>query len=112
MIVARPPCLGGHTLTVTTNGTGHRVNRCTVCRVTSAKPTFCMTRCKGSAVDRWAKVAKMMADNGVTDGGGHSRMLSGDVIWCGVCGSYADLKVGGLTEACTGKDTTVWKGGG
>ena len=39
-------------------------------------------------------------------------MLSGDVIWCSTCGSYADLRVGGLTEACTGKHTGPWKGGG
>ena len=39
-------------------------------------------------------------------------MMSGDVIWCSVCGCYADLKVGGLTEACTGRHTGPWKGGG
>ena len=39
-------------------------------------------------------------------------MISGDVIWCGVCGAYADLKVSGLTEECTGKHTGQWKGGG
>ena len=53
-----------------------------------------------------------MADNGATDGGGHTRMISGDVIWCGVCGAYADLRVSGLTEACTGKHTGPWSGGG
>ena len=53
-----------------------------------------------------------MADNGVNDGGGHARMLSGDVIWCGTCGAYADLRVSGLTEACTGKHTGPWRGGG
>jgi len=39
-------------------------------------------------------------------------MISGDIIWCGVCGSYADVKVSGLTDKCTGRHTGVWKGGG
>jgi len=53
-----------------------------------------------------------MADNEVKDGGQHTRMLSGDLIWCGVCGSYADVKVSGLTDKCTGRHTGPWKGGG
>ena len=86
--------------------------RCTICRVASAKPRFCMTRCKGSAADKWAKAAVTMADNGIADGGGHERMLSGDVIWCNTCGSYADLRADGLTQPCTGKHIGPWKGGG
>ena len=39
-------------------------------------------------------------------------MISGDVIWCCVCGAYADLKVSGLTTECTDKHTGTWKGGG
>ena len=71
-----------------------------------------MTRCSGSAASQWAVAARTIAKNGGVDGGGHDRMLSGQVIWCSTCGSYADLRVGGLTEACTGKDTSPWKGGG
>jgi hypothetical protein len=48
----------------------------------------------------------------MTDGGGHERMLSGDVIWCNTCGSYADLRADGLTEPCTGNHIGPWKGGG
>ena len=39
-------------------------------------------------------------------------MISGEVIWCSICGAYADLSVGGLQEACKGKHTGPWKGGG
>ena len=39
-------------------------------------------------------------------------MISGEVIWRGVCGAYADLKVSGLTTECTGKHTGPWSGGG
>ena len=39
-------------------------------------------------------------------------MISGDVIWCCVCGAYADRKVSGLTTKCDGKHTGPWKGGG
>ena len=70
-----------------------------------------MSRCKGSAATRWAEAIKQMADNGVADGGRH-RMISGDIIWCITCGAYADLKVSGLKEECTGKHTGPWKGGG
>ena len=39
-------------------------------------------------------------------------MISGDIIWCVTCGAYADLRVGGLQQACEGKHTGPWKGGG
>jgi hypothetical protein len=39
-------------------------------------------------------------------------MISGDIIWYSTCGAYADLKVGGLKEACEGKHTGPWNGGG
>ena len=39
-------------------------------------------------------------------------MLSGEVIWCSICGAYADLSVGGLQEACEGKHKGPWIGGG
>ena len=115
MIVPRPVCLGGHDLRpVDSQCGGKRANamRCTLCRLTSTKPTFCRTSCKGSATARWAEATKQMADNGVQDGGGHARLISGDIIWCGICGAYADLKVSGLTEKCTKKHIGPWNGGG
>ena len=115
MIVARPVCLGGHDLLPLANRNGAEQSgmmRCSICRQSSAKPRFCMARCKGSAASKWAEAAKRMADNGVVDGGGHTRMISGDVIWCSACGAYADLSVSGLRHACTGRHTGPWEGGG
>jgi len=115
MIVPRPACLGGHDLHPVNDHDGGKRGkalRCRLCRLTSAKPTFCRTRCKGSAATRWAEALKQMADNSVQDGGGHTRFISGDVIWCGVCGAYADLKVSGLVEKCTLRHTGPWNGGG
>jgi len=116
MIVARPFCLGGHSLSpvVVKHGGVEKggLERCSICRQTSSKPRFCMARCKGSAATKWAEAARRMADNGVIDGGGHARMISGEVIWHSTGGAYADLSVSGLKEACTGRHTGQWKGGG
>ena len=105
MIVARPFCLGGHALSpVAVKRVGSEkggIERCSICRQSSSKPRFCMSRCKGSAATKWAEAARRMADNGVIDGGGHARMISGEVIWCSTCGAYADLSVSGPKEACT-----------
>ena len=115
MIVARPACLGGHDLLPLANRNGAKqsgVMRCSICRQSSAKPRFCMSRCKGSAASKWAEVAKRMADNRVVDGGGHTRMISGDVIWRSTCGAYADLSVSGLQHVCTSRHTGPWEDGG
>ena len=82
LTVARPVCLGGHNLHTIINDDDGRAGavRCSVCRQSSTKPKFCTTRCKGSAASKWAEAAKRMADNDVIDGGGHARMISGDVI--------------------------------
>ena len=114
-IEPRPVSLGGHALNPTgladdKKTKGH--SRCSLCRATSAKPSFCTTRCKGSAAARWAKAAKDMADNDAAGGGGHTRMISGHVFWCSTCGSYSDRRVSGLTVKCTGPHIGPWHGGG
>ena len=42
----------------------------------------------------------------------HRRMISGDLIWCSVCGSYAEHRARGLEDICEGKFQGTWKGGG
>jgi hypothetical protein len=68
-------------------------------------------RCDGSAAVRWALKAQLLADRGVSVGGGHSRMLSGDVMWCGICGCYADGKAVGLAAPCSGPPAKNGHGG-
>ena len=43
----------------------------------------------------WAKAGTPM-------GGGHTKILSGEVTWCSTCGAYADAKAIGLTKECKG----------
>jgi len=54
-IEPRPVSLGGHALSPTGLADDRKTNghmRCSLCRATSAKPSFCTTRCKGSAACR------------------------------------------------------------
>lgn len=99
---ARRVQLGGHRLARVEAGT-KSVWRCTACRVSSAAwSKIAGQRCQGSAVHRWAHQASMWADSGVVQGGGHTRVMSGDVIWCTTCGAYADTKAVGLSKPCKG----------
>ena len=44
-------------------------------------------------------------------GAGHRRALSGEVVWCRVCGCYSDSRVRGLTDYCKGKPSDKSGGG-
>ena len=81
-----------------------------LCVHSSTNPRLCMWTCQGSVAEKWALAARKMVDNGTTDGGGHTRMLSGDLIWCSACGAYADTGVNGLKHPCTGKHSGTWHG--
>ena len=76
--------------------------RCSVCRRASRKTSFATQRCTGSAAARWAKHAEMVAASGLRQGYGHSRLISGDVIWCEICGCYSDTATRGLAQPCPG----------
>ncbi len=92
----RPPALGGHVLVF--HGS---VVSCVVCRRHSRKvAAFVRGRCPGSAAARWAERAEADAQLGIGAGGGHHRLLSGEVVWCSRCGSYASSLARGLTRAC------------
>ena len=43
-----------------------------------------------------------MAELGIAVGGGHTRILSGDVVWCISCGSYANIRAVGFAAPCGG----------
>ena len=100
---ARPVALGGHSLVRSGNGW-----RCTTCKRSSAKwARLAPAQCAGSAALRWARQAESMAACGGSDGGGHHRVLSGDVLWCSLCGSFAVTRARGLAQPCPGKVLTA-----
>ena len=43
-----------------------------------------------------------MAELGIAVGSGHTRILSGSVMWCMSCGSYASNRAVGLAAPCPG----------
>ena len=72
---------------------------------------FAPAKCSGSAAEKWALKSVEVAASGETTGGGHHRMLAGDVIWCLKCGCYGDTRARGLTDACRGKPRDASGGG-
>jgi hypothetical protein len=98
----RPLQLGGHSLVCTGEG-AIRKWHCRQCKTVSATwAKIAGQKCSGSASERWAKQAMVWADAGATYGGGHTRVLSGDVTWCSTCGAYADARAIGLAKPCPG----------
>ena len=77
---------------------------------------------KGDAPDRWVQVAtqRRALDEAVPSGHGvvryrHQRMRSGKVVWCNLCGAYAESKAVKLAMVCPGQDfgrQAADKGGG
>ena len=45
-------------------------------------------------------------------GDNHNRVYSGDVVWCSICGCYADSKAKGMADLCNGKPDKHDDGGG
>ena len=112
MVVARPPSLGGHTMDTHTRG-GKEAWRCLLCRLSSTSwKDFAPARCPGSAAARWSSRVVIAADKGEVTGSGHTRMISGDVVWCRNCGCYADAMARGLTAPCKGRPTGTNTGEG
>lgn len=67
--------------------------------------------CGGSKVEQWALMAVKAAESEQIVGAGHLRAMSGDVVWCRVCGCYSDSRVRGLTDYCKGKPSDKSGGG-
>jgi hypothetical protein len=110
-VFARPVACGGHVLCRDSYST-RRNWRCNICkRSAESWRTIAGERCSGSAAVRWATKAQQLAEQGISLGGGHSRMLSGDVLWCGTCGCYADGKAVGLAAPCAGPPAKNGYGG-
>ncbi len=93
----RPPLLGGHVLLRMAGGSW----RCGVCWATSARrATLATLRCAGSAVARWAQRELALVSAGGADGPLHRRIMTGPVVWCAICGSYAIDHAVGLSKPC------------
>ncbi len=98
----RSPILGGHTL--------HRKGgawECTTCRrTTGMRARMAPERCEGLATRRWSQQeARALEAEGRTVVEGtstHRRWVTDDIIWCSVCGSYAEQKAVGLAKVCKG----------
>ena len=74
---------------------------CTVCRASStAHARFATERCKGSAVQSWEARASNDVRVGPHRSGSHVQRLTGGILWCDVCGAYAELRAMGLAGAC------------
>jgi hypothetical protein len=110
-IFARPSACGGHVLGQE-DSTSRKGWKCSVCKRCSASwRAIAGEKCRGSAAVRWAEKAQLLAERGISIGGGHSRLLSGDVMWCGTCGCYADGKAVGLAAPCAGPPAKLGHGG-
>lgn len=110
----RTPAMGGHDL-VQVGATW----QCLVCRQWSHSKGKLETKgCPGSAISKWKRrevnaILQSKAVEPGTEGSRvHRRMISGDLIWCSVCGSYAEHRARGLEDICEGKFQGTWKGGG
>jgi hypothetical protein len=108
----RSPAMGGHDLVQV--GTTWQ---CLVCREWSHSRGKLETKgCPGSVASKWKRrevnAILKSVEPGTEGSRVHRRMISGDVIWCSVCGSYGEHRARGLEGVCDGKDEGVWKGGG
>ena len=108
----RPVELGGHTLVPVVRDGVCTEWRCTTCRTRSGQwEQLAPKTCEGSKVEEWARRAVQAAEDEQIIGAGHRRALSGEVVWCQVCGCYSDSRVRGLTDYCKGKPTDKSGGG-
>jgi len=56
-------------------------------------------RCQGTS----DKVSQMPKQGASSNGGRpHSLLVSGSIIWCGVCGSFTESRIGRLKSTCRG----------
>ena len=72
--------------------------RCRICRcMSSTKAKLDEKKCKGAVANKWEELAATAAAVAEKDTDGHTRVYSGEVVWCSTCGVYADKK----RMACT-----------
>lgn len=103
-----PAALGGHSIR---RDAGLWV--CTCCpKKSKSFHKLAPKRCDGSAAAMWAMKTRAMDSRGVAQGGGHQRMLIGELLWCMTSGAYAVTAARWLAKHCPGPFHGKWKGGG
>ena len=99
---ARSVQLGGHKLERAEGGWG-----CAVCgRSSKHWHRIAYEQCAGNKALKWALRARRMVGAGGwggTDGAGHIRFLSDDMVWCDRCGATATHHAVSLGLPCRGK---------
>ncbi len=94
---ARPVALGGHDLCRSSAGRWY----CRVCRTSAASwGRIATARCPGSAAAKWAERAAALGAANSADAPSHRRFMTGGIIWCDACGSYAESFAVGLARPC------------
>ena len=84
--------LGKHLPQKVTQLSGMRSGwRCKICRcMSSTRAKLEDKKCHGAAASRWEELAATAAAKAQKSTDGHTRVYSGEVVWCSTCGGYAD----------------------
>ena len=86
------PQQGGHQLVKAETGHGWL---CTTCRMRSVnKKRLSVRRCQGAK--------QGIGSERSIEGKPHSLLMSGSIIWCGVCGSFTESRISRLKSMCRG----------
>ena len=64
-----------------------------------------------AAASRWEEMAAIAAADAQKQSDGHTRVYSGEVVWCSTCGAYADKKAHGMKGLCKGAPKREEEGG-
>ena len=70
--------------------------------MSSTKAKLDEKKCKGAVAKKWENLAAAAAAAAKKDTDGHTRVYSGEVVWCSTCGAYADKEVHGMQALCKG----------
>ena len=111
--VVKLPDQGGHT-----SVKAGAFWQCSKCMKRSRfKAQFESRACDGPIKDRWKRksaqsILEHSSEHADQHRFQHVRMVSGDVIWCTICGAYGQHQARGLAQFCQGKFDGKWKGGG
>ena len=100
---------GGHSLVKSVVG-NRNLWRCQICKAWSRnKLKLTRVRCEGSKHVRWEVNGRPAGETSVRQ---HLLLKTGSVVWCTVCGSFAENKAVRLLSACGGPPIRALGSGG
>lgn len=70
--------------------------------MSSTKAKLEVRKCKGPVAKQREALAANAAAVAEKDTDGHTRVHSGEVVWCSTCGAYADKKAHAMQKLCNG----------